>query len=100
MFNHTPNELLIDNKENYRLLFENSKSPIMCFNTKGRIILANEEARKNLSLPKTAYINKSLYDFLPEKTAQFHMDRFSKIIKTGKSTIDFRARINKTPALA
>jgi len=80
-------EKLRESEERYSLLFENSGSAITFFDTEAKYVLLNKQSAKNLKREAKDFIDKSIYDMFPKGIAEFHFQRFSKIIKEGKGAI-------------
>jgi PAS domain S-box-containing protein len=76
-------EALRESEEKYRLILENSSSAIQHIDTEGKFVLMNRVGIKYLGLEAKDVIGKSIYDIFPE-TADFHMQRFTEIMKAGK----------------
>ncbi|MFC1537447.1 PAS domain S-box protein [Gemmatimonadota bacterium] len=76
-------EALRESEEKYRLILENSSSAIQHIDTEGKFVLMNRVGLKYLGLEAKDVIGKSIYDIFPE-TADFHMQRFTEIMKAGK----------------
>jgi PAS domain S-box-containing protein len=75
-------EELKQSEERYRLLFENAGSAITYFDTEGKCVSANRRVIDSLGgrdIP-----GKSIYDIFPKEVADFHIQRFTKIMKEGK----------------
>jgi len=74
---------LRESEEKHKLLFENSGSAISYYDPEGKMVLLNRQGAKNLGGEAEDFIGKSVYELFPE-VADFHMQRFSKIMKEGK----------------
>jgi len=77
-------EALRESEENYKLLFENTGSAITFFDPEGKVILMNKAALDRLGWETEDLAGKFIYDILPKEIADFHIRRFSKIIKEQK----------------
>jgi PAS domain S-box-containing protein len=76
-------EALQESEERYRLLFENSVSAIVYYDTEGKCVLVNQQAITNFGEKAKDIIGKSLYDLFPKEVADFHLQRFTKIMNEG-----------------
>ena len=56
---------------------------IIIFDTKGKVILQNRTNAYLLGGKPEDFIGKTIHDIFPDN-AQFHLDRFNKIIKEEK----------------
>ncbi len=74
-------EALRETEEKYRLLFENAGSAITYFDAEGKCVLVNRRGIDNHGGKDIT--GKSIYDIHPE-VADFHMQRFTKIMKEGR----------------
>ncbi|MFC1783596.1 PAS domain S-box protein, partial [Planctomycetota bacterium] len=75
---------LQQSEETHRLLLDNADAAICYFDTEGNVKLLNEKAAENLGWETKGFTGKSIYDMFPKETADFHLQRFAKIIKEGK----------------
>ena len=72
-------EALRTSEAKYRLLFENTNAGIILFDTNGTYLMLNEHIAEVLGGKPADFIGKSLHQLFP-KQAEFHMQRFAKII--------------------
>jgi PAS domain S-box-containing protein len=71
---------LRESERKYSLLLENSGSAITFFNTKGKCVFLNRQTAQNLGEKTKNLIGKSIHEIFPESVADFHMQRFTKIM--------------------
>jgi len=74
-------EAIKESEERYRLLFENAGAAITYFDTEGICLLVNKQGIKYHEGKDIT--GKSIYEIHPE-VADFHMQRFKKIMNEGK----------------
>jgi len=72
---------LRESEQKYRMLIENSNAAITYFDTEGKCVLVNRQGIKNHGGKDIT--GMSIYEIHPE-VADFHMQRFAKIIKEKK----------------
>ena len=75
-------EALQKTEEKYRLLFENAGSAITYFDAEGKCVLVNRRVIDGLG--GRDITGNSIYDIFPKEVADFHIQRFTKIMKEGK----------------
>lgn len=78
-----------ENKEKYKLLFDNFNAAISVYDKEFRLVLLNDYNAKVLGGKISDFTGKTIYDLFPED-AEFHIKRFKKIIeeKRGNSFED------------
>jgi PAS domain S-box-containing protein len=77
---------LRESERRYCLLFENSGSAIIFFDTKGKCVFLNTKAATYLGGKVDEFIGNDIHDMFPEK-ADVYMQRFLKIMNEGKGDI-------------
>jgi PAS domain S-box-containing protein len=77
----------IDNIEQlarrYRDLYENSGTGIIIIDEKGRYLLANKKAAAGFGKSPDEVIGKSMFDLLPQETAQKYLELNRELLKKG-----------------
>ena len=73
---------LKESEEKYRTLVENSIDPITVYDFGGNILLINSAGAKNLGGKPDDFINKSLYDLIPDMVDIF-AERIDQIVNSG-----------------
>jgi len=77
---------LRESERRYCLLFENSGSAIIFFDTEGKCVFLNRKAATNLGGKVKDFIGNDIRDMFPEK-ADIYVQRFLKIMNEGKGDI-------------
>lgn len=76
-------KLLRESEKKYRELFENSGTNILIIDANGKYLMVNRHAANVFGLPEHEVIGKSMFDFLPEESAQKYIQRNRELLATG-----------------
>ncbi len=74
---------LRESEEKYRLLVENTETPITLYDGAGKLIFINHVGAQNMGSTPEALVGKSLYELFPQPEAGEFLARMQKIIDSG-----------------
>ena len=80
-------EALRESEEMRRLVLDNTDASINYFDAEGIIKLINRKSCELLGWDPKDAVGRSIYDMFPKEVADFHMQRFSQIIKEGEGEL-------------
>ncbi len=75
---------LLESEAKHRQLFENSGASIIHYDTRGKVILANNNAAKDFNRDLESLHRASVHELFPQKIADFYMNKFKQIMENGK----------------
>ena len=70
-------------EKSYRMLFENSGTGVVIINREGKFLMVNKKSATQFGCAPKEIIGKSLFDFLPQQTAQKYLEFNNSLLEKG-----------------